>query len=446
MKIIFISFEFAPLKIGGVFRPLAMAKYFSEMGVNTHVITLAPESYSLVYSNFSLDMDLEMIENENLRITRVPVSRFSLSKNRLKSFVDIYFSNHGSETKYWNTNAELKIRELIHVDKPDFILCTAPPFGTLKLAYKVAKEFKIPLVLDMRDAWSQWVMSPYGTYLHYLVRLFFEKKYLKFASLVVSTSEVTNTDFQYLHPTIDKHKFATILNGFDGKFENFSPSEIKKQAKIKIGYVGSFYFSPDARKSMLMPWYRKTGHRMLQYTPQKQDWLYRTPYFFFQTLKELKICAPLLFSKIEINFLGKKESWLEDFVSEFDLGNSVNFLGEKTRNESIDFQNSCDFLLITSSKRIGGKDYSIAGKTFEYIQLQKPIIAYVCEGAQKDLLAKTGLATIFNPDENNLNVSKMLKLLSGESNLNVNVEYCKNLSRLVQLDLFFKLLKPIDDE
>jgi glycosyltransferase involved in cell wall biosynthesis len=444
MKVLFISFEFAPLRIGGVFRPLSMAKYLSEMGINTNVITLDPECYPLVYSNFSLDSDLEIIENENLTITKVPVTRSSFSGNRIKTFIDIYFSTHGTETKYWNVNAELKIREIIHVNKPDFILCTAPPFGTLKLAHKVAKEFKIPLVLDMRDAWSQWIMSPYGTYLHYLVRLYFERKYLKYASLVLSTSEVTSRDFQDLHTSLDKDKFVTVLNGFDGKIENTFTNEIKNKEKIKIGYVGSFYFSPEARKSMLMPWFKKKGHRMLQYTPQKQDWLYRTPFFFFQTLKELKDCEPLLFSKLEVIFLGKKESWLEDYVKEFGLESSVKFLGEKSREESISFQSTCDFLLITSSKRIGGNDYSIAGKTFEYIQLQKPVIAYVCNGAQKDLLQKTGLAIIFNPDEIYQNTKKLLEVLTSESKLEVDINFCNKLSRKVQLDLFYDLLKSLE--
>ncbi len=440
MKIIFISFEFAPLRIGGVFRPLAMAKYFSDSGIHINLITLSPESYPYVYSQYSLDENLDIFENKNLKITRIPVTKSIFSNNKIKRFLDIYFSTHGSETKYWNPNAELKIRELIHIDKPDLILCTAPPFGTLKLAHKVAKEFKIPLVLDMRDAWSQWVMSPYGSYAHYLVRLFYERKYLKYANLVVSTSDVTNTDFQNLHKSIQKDKFITILNGFDGEFQKNPKSEIKKKEIIKIGYVGSFYFNPESRKLMLEPWYKKKGHRIFQYSPQKQDWLYRTPYFFFQTLKELKSSDPNLFSKIQVDFLGKKESWLENYVNEFELGSSVNFLGEKSRKESLDFQNSCDFLLITSSKRFGGKDYSIAGKTFEYIQLQKPIIAFVCEGAQKDLLLSTGLAFILEPDNIFKSVNQLKQIINGDIKTKPNSEYCQGLSRKAQLNKYLEIL------
>ncbi len=155
-----------------------------------------------------------------------------------------------------------------------------------------------------------------------------------------------------------------------------------------IGYVGSFYYSPEARQQMLQPWWRKRGHRILQYIPHKQDWLYRSPYFFFKAIQQLNISDPGLGKKMKIRFAGKIHEWLKDMIASFGLENQVDLMGVVSHTESLSLQESCDALLITSAKQIGGRDYSIAGKTFEYLQMQKPVIAFVSDGAQKRFTEK----------------------------------------------------------
>ena len=66
-----------------------------------------------------------------------------------------------------------------------------------------------------------------------------------------------------------------------------------------------------------------------------------------------------------------------------------------TANPYLLFQETCDALLITTAKQLDGKYYSIAGKTFEYIQMQKPIVAFLFDGAQKDLLVEGGTSLGF---------------------------------------------------
>ena len=204
-----------------------------------------------------------------------------------------------------------------------------------------------------------------------------------------------------------------IPNGYDGVLGNWQPVDAGKQ-KITIGYVGSFYFSPEARIQMLKPWWKKRGHRMLQYIPQKQDWLYRSPYFFFKALQYIKKLDPVSAGRIQVKFVGKANPWLEEMIAEAGLEDQVHLCGVKPHSEALEFQKECDMLLITSAKRIGGKDYSIAGKTFEYIQAQKPILAFASPGAQKELLEQTGMALICDPDQTEDSALKMIRLMKGE--------------------------------
>ena len=303
-----------------------------------------------------------------------------------------------------------------------------PPFSILPLATEVAKKYKLPLLLDFRDAWSQWRTVPYGTIIHYWRTLQMEGKYLRAANAIITTSEQTMSDFRELHRNIPARKFYYIPNGYNGSLKSWKTIDTDKQEFI-IGYVGSFYYSPEARRQMLQSRWRKRGHRILQYIPHRQDWLYRSPYFFFRAIQQLNILDPALGSKIKIRFAGKIHGWLQDMIASFGLENQVSLMGEISHKESLLFQENCDALLITSARQIGGRDYSIAGKTFEYLQMQRPVIAFVCDGAQKDILEKGGTALICEPDDTEESVRLLSGLFHGRTDLRPDTAFLQGLSR-----------------
>jgi glycosyltransferase involved in cell wall biosynthesis len=159
--------------------------------------------------------------------------------------------------------------------------------------------------------------------------------------------------------------------------------------------------------------------------------LYRSPFFFFKALQQFISTYPSLGNKIKVKFVGKKQEWLPSMIKDFGLHDHVEIIGELPHSESLLFQQQCDALLITSAKQINGRDYSIAGKTFEYLQMQKPVIAFVCEGSQKDVLSEAGTALICNPDDTENAVSQLHGLFTGEIQLMPNYAFLKNLSREV---------------
>jgi hypothetical protein len=427
VNVLFVAYEFPPLNRGGVFRSLAFVKYLPQFGINPIVITLHPDSYSAVFDKYGVD---EMLGSE-LRQERtiIPIKSHAIKKkNRLSQFSHIYFSIHGNETEGWNDNFYKSIADIIAKYDPKAIIATLPPFSILPVVLKVSKKFGLPLIYDFRDAWSQWRTTPYGTVLHYKRTLQLEKKYLEQADAIITTSKETMTDFKSLHRSVSSYKFHYIPNGYSGDLEDWVSLDNSKE-NIIIGYVGSFYFNPKAREQMLMPWWKKKAHRKLQYIPQQQDWLYRSPYFFFKTLVALRDINPDLYKKIKVKFVGRIEDWLKDMIGGFGLNDKIELLGEMKHAEALKFQRECDMLLITSAKRIGGKDYSIAGKTFEYIQMQRPILAYVCEGAQKDLLMQTGMALICDPDNVQNNVIAITEFVNGKLKLSPDYDFIKTLSR-----------------
>ena len=120
----------------------------------------------------------------------------------------------------------------------------------------------------------------------------------------------------------------------------------------------------------------------------------------------------------------------------------VEFLGRISLEESLRFQQTCDALLLTSSKVVGGQDYSIAGKTFEYVSMQKPIIGFVTEGAQKRILERTGMSVICDPDDPNASAMSLERVLDGPRWAMPDETFLDSLHRI---PLTEKLARVIDE-
>ena len=180
---------------------------------------------------------------------------------------------------------------------------------------------------------------------------------------------------------------------------------------------------------------------MLQYIPQQQDWLYRSPYFFFHALKQLIETYPEAGRKVKVKFAGKVQDWLPSMINSFGLQDKVQLLGEMSHQESLEFQQGCDAFLITSAKQLNGKaDYSIAGKTFEYFQAMRPIIAFVSKSAQKELLEESGSALICDPDDAKGSAYALNELFTGKIQPVPNMYFLKTVSRESQTEKFASLI------
>lgn len=423
VTIFFIAFEFPPSNNGGVFRPLSFAKYLPAFGIKPVVFTLAPESIPLFFGKDISDKKVGQNISEENEVVYISLNGMR-EKNKFKKFFEIRDRN----TDLWEIAAEKVLIEYNNKYKPKLLLVTAPPFTMATFGRKMAKKLDLPLILDMRDAWTFWNMTPYRTWFHYYFTKREESYCFKASAAITVTSQQTINDFRLLHPTVPANRFNLVTNGFEGELEKQNINLANKE-KFIIGYSGGFYYDPNGRDLMFSKWWKKKPQQWFYYVPRKEDWLYRSPYFIFKTFNELKKISQFYFNKIELHFIGLKPAWFDSMVSEFGLSENVKHLGVYSHEASIEFQNKCDMLLITSSKVIGGNDYSIAGKTFEYLSMEKPILSFVCTGAQKDLLEKTGMALLCDPDFAFESASKIIELLKGKIILKPDYEYIASLTR-----------------
>ncbi len=430
--ILLIAYQFPPLNVGGSERPFKLASFLPEFNVTPHVVTLDPDSYKNVYGEAARDDEMLKSLGESVDILNVPSEDLiKKRKSRLKTFTSIFFNIYrGVEYQYWSKKFHHKVDALIAKSevKFDLVLVTAPPFGMLKLAKELAKKHQLPLVVDMRDHWTYWNMTPYSNFLNYLFTKRKEGQIFQHASKIIGVTNEQIEDFKFLHPEVAADKFKWIPNGYDAEL-NTNVLQFNPPENITIGYVGNFYYNPEFDNAIFTPFWKKRGHRMLQYVPRKENWKYRSPYFFFKNIKRLIDQYPELSDKIKLRFAGRKPHWFDKMVHEWNLDSQVEHVGRLTKKEVLEFQKACDFMLITSAKVMDGLDYCIAGKSFEHIGLEKPILGFVTPGAQKNFLEQSGMSSIFDPDELDANAQKLHQLFTNGEKYQPNIDFLKKFHR-----------------
>jgi len=422
MKVLFITHQFPPLNIGGSHRPYKFAKHLHRSGITPVVIT--PQASAHAQGR----LDKEEVGLEGAVIIRTPVDPPTWMDRVRGTY---YLNTLDPEARRWRTHLLAAAEQAAREHDLKAVVISIPPFSTGGLGAEVARRLGLPLIVNLRDAWSLWLITPYASRLHYMRRLNHERRLLRSAAAITVTSPQTKADLLRSHPMVDPKRFHLVTNGYDQPPPEV-PAEIRLPAAtaerpLTIGYVGSFYYTPYQRELMFPPWWRKRPWQYLQYAPRREDWLYRSPLAFFKALQTLRTMRPDHDERLRVAFIGDVPEWLKGMVAEHGLQDKVELRGRVDHAASLRFQAVCDALLITSSKVLGGRDYSIAGKTFEYVSMVTPMLAFVCDGAQQELLARTGLAIECPPDDPEASAQRIITLLEGRCALHPDRKFIHDL-------------------
>jgi|26BtaG_2_1085354.scaffolds.fasta_scaffold01949_5 hypothetical protein len=413
MKVLMICIEFPPINTTGNFRSAGLARFMSKTGVKPVILTAEEESAA---EAFNKKVDFALLKGlEDVKIYRFPIESLSkLNKNKYYDYFRIWYNAIDSIGKRWyKGDNKREIHNIILTEKPDLLYVSLPPFGMAKVAIKLSKKFNLPLITDMRDAWSLWCSAPYSTRIHYYIVKRIERKLFETSKLIISTSEEMTSDFIKSHNTIDPAKFKTIYNGYD-EFDEIDSSPKIARATYIIGYVGGFYYDPKVESLLETKWYKRKGLKKFYFTPRREYWKYRSPYFFLKALQALIEQEPILKDKVRFDYIGRAPYWLDAMLKEFGLSDNFVNHGFLAKNKVLEIQATWDSILATSEKVIDGKHYTIPSKSFDSIKLQKPILAFVTPGSQYNFLKNYKQSVFFDPDNTQENVETLKSIVSGK--------------------------------
>ncbi len=275
----------------------------------------------------------------------------------------------------WLPSTVISILRQIKKDDFDAIFSTSPPFTSHLIGFILKCIFKKPWIVDFRDLWvlNPWTKPP--TKFHSNLSRYIEQKVLKCADKILTVSDQLGEDLKSSYSDVDPKKIVTIPNGYD--HDDFEIENIGSTQKFTIGYVGTLYLSYAGR----------------------------SPYHFLTALGQLKDQIPNLDSEMVVTFVGdidrQNSKIIRGLVSQFNLGNMINCTSTVPHKRAIAWMNRFDVLLFLVGKAGQGCPSSkgcLSGKLFEYLAVQKPILALVEEGPVSDLIKVCKSGIIVDPE------------------------------------------------
>lgn len=222
-RILYLSFYFEPDLCAGSFRNSPLAKELAKQlkhNAMVDVITTLPNRYSTYATEASAE---ESFENLNIKRIKLPVHK--------NGFIDQIFA---FQTFYFKVLALVKGKDY------DLIFSSSSRLFTAFLGFQIARKKKIPLVLDIRDIFTDTINDVIPFKLVKIILLpvlrFLEGKTFNYASHINLISE----GFKEYFKIYQKPNYSFFTNGIDQEFihlENYIES--LSQSKIIITYAGN---------------------------------------------------------------------------------------------------------------------------------------------------------------------------------------------------------------
>jgi len=360
-KVLIIAYYFPPLGLSGVQRTAKFAKYLPKYGWKPTVLTVAPTGYYAL--DPSLLAEVEQAGTEVVRASSIDPNRLFRNREivrmpsegvrRVLQFAgDTFFF---PDTKIgWKLKALRAANELMQRENFDLVFATAPPQTDFLIGEVLKKKFKVPLVLDYRDAWLDYPFKYYPTPVHRYIHYRMEKRVVKAADKIIVTIRRVKESLLKHYLGLDYHDVIIIPQGYDpDDFQFESPPKTSPRRKMRITHAGTFYAG-------------------------------RNPSVLLHALHNIFKEVPQLRGRIELNFIGNIRDEDRLTVNKLGLQNDVVFLGYLEHKDCTKRLIDSDVLWLVLDN-----EFQSPGKLYEYIGARKTILGSLSDGSLRQLILET---------------------------------------------------------
>jgi glycosyltransferase involved in cell wall biosynthesis len=364
-KVLIVCFYFPPAGGGGVQRPLKLARYLPELGIETHV--LAPTDPRWIHR------DTELPIPEQARVHRAPYpgprgrlpaeELFGLSGfNRLwrRALLMPRRLLIPDENTLWLVTALPAALRIIRREKIDVVLTTSPPSSVHVLGATLKRLTGVRWVADLRDS---IVAKPDRNFDRALVRVK-ELAHRRVARRIAKRADaivcVTPTIAEEMRALGARGKIEMIPNGAD--LNDFAGVAYTPGERFRITHTGSFFGNRDPRP-------------------------------FFSALAQIE--AP-----ITARFVGDLRAADKAWVEGLGLGERLELIPFRPHHEAVELQRNSDALLLLLPTE-GGRGVDVpSGKLYEYLAARRPILASVpLKGTAAELVRAAGAGIVVPPED-----------------------------------------------
>jgi glycosyltransferase involved in cell wall biosynthesis len=387
---LFISFYYPPdASSSGVLRTLKYTRYLADQGWRTTVLCPDVTAYELI------DEGLVKQVPDVVQLIRTPYRNtkwhFALRGRyaAVMALPDVWIG--------WLPWALAAGRRLAKRDSFDVIYSTSPPSTAHLVAWNLAAHLKKPWVADFRDPWIEDPPEPGAPrgVVFRTIDKWLERRVIERCSHVVTSTADLCEKIAMRYPLQPADKFTTIPNGYDeADFSQLPLIAGSRRTHLRIVHAGSI-----------------NEH-------------FRDPRPLFRALRLAVRNRRIDLDRVRLQFIGggpyADSPQLVTAVRDAGLEDQVEFLPRVPYADALRELATADvLLLLQASEDTRGL---VPAKLYEYLRMQKPVIALVLPGESSKVLEATGGGVAIDPADEGQVAAELARVYARWSDGTLNRE------------------------
>ncbi len=311
----------------------------------------------------------------------------------------------------WLPFALFRLWKINRIHSVDLIYVTAPPFTTGLIGVMAKRMFKKPVVLDLRDAWTNNPYLPKLTFLHHWFQERLEKSTISHCDGITFVNPNLQAYYLKKYPWLSNSASEVIRNGYDPVDFSKNYNQLTSTGSLfKIGILGTIYSQGNA------------------------------PWLLIESISKLIYQKPELRKRIRIVFIGK---WSGDFlrkIRRFRIDTILEWIDYLPHKKALTVASTMNSLALAVEGNLTGSENVTPGRIYEYLYLKKPILAICPDSSDLAFLIRYCEAgeVVSNDNVEEL-TSILLKWLDYPEQLNQKYKF-KNLEEFSRINQTKQLL------
>jgi len=391
-RLLCISYRFPPQTYALAIRVKYVLNHLRQNGWTIDAVTAAPDATS----------------KGNLTVHHVPSwtpTRLfqEMKRLNLKKVLDLLV--WPDPYVFWVLPAYWKAQRLLQHHSYDAVLVFMMPYSTGLVGLLVRQETERPLVFNLNDSPTCSDMNPtHPTPLHYRGSKRLEDRFVEAGDAVIYVSERNLERVRRRQPPEQRDSFHLIRRGAPPMPDPGTPP--RQRPDVHISYVGGtggwYKFLNDNRSPSALKRLYRTWQELGADVRANLDHRTHSPIYVGRAVRRVVEQHPEWRGRIHVDVYGKRYSRevTDAVLSKFDLHDIVTLHGPVPHRKALQKMVESDLLFMALPDRPDGSPGGrISAKTYEYLSTDRPILAALPPGENREYLQDKPGVHLTDPDD-----------------------------------------------
>lgn len=292
----------------------------------------------------------------------------------------------------WLPAAVRRARQVVDSTSPDVILVFMMPYTTGFVGTRLKAKTGLPLVTSFNDSPTCSDMHPrFPSRLHYKLAQWMEDYFIQSSDRSVYVSWRNRNRVAARHAPADSNKLQLVRCTAEPVPSSNGSPPASSDSTFRIVYTGAMngWYDLDPSPSSILKRLYQSWLHFGTYVHTRLDRRSHSPVFLGRAMRRVLDKHPEWSGRMQIDIYGNAhpESIIQRVLAAHDLNEIVNVHGRVPPEEVSTYTRNADLLFLTLPDRLdetqGGR---ISLKTYEYLMTDRPILAAVPPGENREYL------------------------------------------------------------